>query len=369
MGQVVCYDFLRQQETVSVVAADGDPRQLELLRKRFPDPQLTTRHIDASDSVTIRALMDPADACIGAMHYGLNVDFTKAAIASRTHFCDLGGNNDVVRTQLALDAEARQAGISVIPDCGLAPGMVSVLTAWGIDRWDWVETVELRVGGLPQNPQPPLNYSLSFSVEGLINEYVEPVRVLRNGKIEIIDPLSELETLVFPEPFGTMEAFATSGGISTLPETYGSRLKNLNYKTIRYPGHGAIMAGLFHSGFFSSESVDLPTGPVVPRELAAHMLKQSLPHEQRDVILVRVSFSGSQSGQEYTHDLTIVDYYDEEVGITSMARMTAFPAAIISMMQAKKQIAQTGVFPQERGVPAQPFIDQLIRRKIKIDGL
>jgi len=369
MGQVACYDLLRQKKTTAVVAADNEPRHLQSLQKRFPDPRLTTVEFDAGDTERIIELMRPADACIGAVHYRFNVQLTKAAITARTHFCDLGGNNDIVRAQLALDTEAQRAGISAIPDCGLAPGMASLLVAWGLEKWLWVDTVKIRVGGLPQNPQPPLGYSLFFAVDGLINEYVEPVRVLRDGKIEIIEPLTELETLEFPQPYGTMEAFATSGGSSTLPETFGQRLKDLDYKTIRYPGHMAIVAALYRLGFFSSEEISVSSGRITPHEVSARLLADNLPHEQKDVTLVRICFSGNDSGQQRTHNLTIIDHYDEKLGITSMARMTAFPAAIISLMQAGGQIKKTGVFPQERGVPPQPFIDQLQRRNIHIAGI
>jgi len=229
--------------------------------------------------------------------------------------------------------------------------------------------VKIRVGGLPQNPQPPLNYTLLFSVEGLINEYVEPVRLLRNGRIEIVDSLADIETLTFPEPYGIVEAFATSGGTSTLPETYGNRLKNLDYKTIRYPGHGAIMRALLDLGFFSSEQVQLLSGSITPRELAGRLLTENLSHEQKDVTLVRIIFSGSVNCRPRMHELTIIDRYDEELHITSMARMTSFPTAIIALMQADGRIVKTGVFPQERGVPTQPFVDELTRRGIHIDGI
>ncbi len=365
MGQVACRDFLQHEQTTEVIAADGDAGQLATLQKRFADTRLKVVKFDANDHEQVADLMRPVDACLGAVHYGFNVEFTKTAIATGTHFCDLGGNNDIVREQLKLDRAAQQAGVSIIPDCGLAPGMVAVLAAWGLGKFAWADTVGIRVGGLPQNPRPPLNYSLLFSVEGLINEYVEPVRVLREGKIEIVEPLSEIETLEFPPPYGTVEAFTTSGGTSTLPETYGERLKNLDYKTIRYPGHGRIIAAMRQLGLFSSRKISLPGGNIAPRELTAQLLLDTLPHEQDDVTLVRVSFSGK--GKQ--HDLTIVDEYDRENKITSMARMTAYPAAIVAAMQADGRVARTGVFPQEIAVPPGVFVDELAQRNIRIKGI
>lgn len=369
MGQVACYDFLQQQSTTAVVAADNNPDNLLQLQERFGDPRLTTVEFDAADPEQVRRLMQPADACLAAIHYGFNVHFTEAAIDTRTHFCDLGGNNTIVRRQLELDDRARRAGISVIPDCGLAPGMVSVLAAWGVDRWPWVDSIGIRVGGLPQHPEPPLNYSLIFSVEGLINEYVEPVTILRDGQIETVEPLTEIESLAFPAPFTEVEAFYTSGGTSTLPETYADRLKNLDYKTIRYPGHGAIITAMYRLGLFSSEKIKTQSGAVPPREITARMLLERLPHNQKDVTLVRVAFSGSEGATRRSRELTIVDYYDEQREITSMARMTSYPAAIVSQMQAAGRITRTGVFGQELGVPPVEFIGELRRRNIQITGI
>src|SRR5204863_729274 len=119
------------------------------------------------------------------------------AIETRANFCDLGGNNYIVDDQLALDAEAKAAGINIIPDCGLAPGMVSILAMHGAANFDQVDEIHIRVGGLPQKPESPLNYQLVFSVEGLINEYIEVARVIRNGKITTVESMTELEELSF----------------------------------------------------------------------------------------------------------------------------------------------------------------------------
>jgi lysine 6-dehydrogenase len=148
----------------------------------------------------------------------------------------LGGNNYIVDAQLALDEAAKKANINIVPDCGLAPGMVSVLAMHGANRFDETEEIHIRVGGLPQTPKPPLDYQLVFSVEGLINEYIESARVIRDGKIIEVNSMTELETLAF-DGFSALEAFQTSGGTSTLPDTFCGKVKELDYKTIRYAGH------------------------------------------------------------------------------------------------------------------------------------
>src|SRR5207245_6645009 len=199
------------------------------------------------------------------------------------NFCDLGGNNDVVAAELALDTEARSRGVNIIPDCGLAPGMVAVLVAHGAAQFDKLDEIHIRVGGLPQNPKPPLDYQLVFSVEGLINEYIEPARVVRNGKITNVASMTETEDIEFPPPFGRLEAFQTSGGTSTLPETFLGRVRELDYKTIRYPGHCAKFKTMIDLGLCSSEPLPLNGMRVAPRRLLADLLVRNLPADEADV--------------------------------------------------------------------------------------
>ena len=125
---------------------------------------------------------------VSATYYGSTSDLRQAAITGRAHFCDLGGNNDVVDSELALDAAARTAGVTIVPDCGLAPGMATVLGALALARHPSPEALHIRVGGLPMRPEPPLDYKLVFAAEGLINEYVEPARILREGEIARSSP-------------------------------------------------------------------------------------------------------------------------------------------------------------------------------------
>src|ERR671929_171339 len=207
------------------------------------------------------------DAAISCVTYFHNLSLARAAVEARTNFCDLGGNNTVVDAELALDGEALAAGVNVIPDCGLAPGMVSVLAAHGAARFARLDELHIRVGGLPQNPKPPLDYQIVFSVEGLINEYVERARVIRGGRVVEVDSMTEVERLEFPEPFGRMEAFQTSGGTSTLPETFLGRVAELDYKTIRYPGHCERFKLLIDLGLASSEAVEVGGARVMPRRL------------------------------------------------------------------------------------------------------
>jgi lysine 6-dehydrogenase len=290
---------------------------------------------------------------------------SKAAIETQTNFCDLGGNNYIVDEQLAMDEAAKTANINIIPDCGLAPGMVSILAMHGAKRFDEIEEIHIRVGGLPQNPKTLLEYQLIFSVEGLINEYIEPARVIRDGKVGEIESMTELESLEF-EGFPPLEAFQTSGGTSTLPDTFLGKVKTLDYKTIRYTGHCEKFKTMIDLGLCSSEELTVDFVKVKPRKVLAELLTRHLPADEADYVLVRVEFVGKKSGQTKHLRFDIVDKQDEQSGLSSMMRMTAFPASIIAQMMAKGDVLSRGATPQEIAIDSDKFVAELAKRNINI---
>ena len=197
MGHGAVFDLIHNSPGVeSVTVADFDLKKAEAVAEAVGTSRVDARHIDASVYSDVADLIRGHDSVISCVNYWHNVPLSKAAIETNANFCDLGGNNYVVDEQLALDTEAKAAGINIIPDCGLAPGMVSILAMHGAAKFDQIEEIHIRVGGLPQDPQPPLNYQLVFSVEGLINEYIEVARVIRNGKISTVESMTEIEVVI-----------------------------------------------------------------------------------------------------------------------------------------------------------------------------
>jgi lysine 6-dehydrogenase len=233
-------------------------------------------------------------------------------------------------------------------------------------RLDEVQAVRIRVGGLPQHPKPPLDYQLVFAVEGLINEYVERCVVVRDGVKLSVEPLTEVEEIEFPEPFGTLEAFTTSGGLSTLARTFAGKARDMDYKTIRYPGHAAKMRTLLDLGFFSTDTLTVGETEFHPRQVSARILERLLTGDDWDCVLVRVTVIGTKHGGRRRLEFEVIDYADESNGITAMMRCTAYPASIILQMLASKQIDARGVVVQERCVPAEPFIAALGKRGIQV---
>jgi lysine 6-dehydrogenase len=369
MGLGAAYDLAHNSPDVeAITVADIDLGRAEAVAATVGTDKLTPAQVDVTDARAVARLMRGHDAALSCVTYQHNLQLARAAIEARTNFCDLGGNNQIVDAELALDREARAAGINLIPDCGLAPGMVSVLAAHGAARFTELDAIHIRVGGLPQRPQQPLNYQIVFSVEGLINEYVERARVIRDGQIVEIESMTEVESLAFPPPFEQMEAFQTSGGTSTLPDTFRGRLRTLDYKTIRYPGHCAQFKLLIALGLCDSTEVALDGGVrVAPRRLLGELLTRHLPADEPDVVLIRLEFHGTHDGGPRTLRYDIIDRHDERTGLSAMMRTTAFPASIIAQTMARGATTARGALPQERCIPAAPFVAALAARDIRID--
>ncbi|MGI8470352.1 MAG: saccharopine dehydrogenase family protein [Pyrinomonadaceae bacterium] len=366
MGHGAVYDLVHNSPDVeSVTVADFDLKKAETVAQKVGSDKIRVRQADVSNYAAVIDLMNGHDAAISCVNYWFNASLSRAAIKTRCNFCDLGGNNYVVDEQLALDTEAKLAGISIIPDCGLAPGMVSILAMRGAKRFDKIEEIRIRVGGLPQNPKPPLDYQLVFSVEGLINEYIEKARVIRNGKITEVDSMTELESLSF-DNFPALEAFQTSGGTSTLPDTFFGKIKELDYKTIRYSGHCEKFKTLIDLGLCSSEKITADFIKVSPRKVLGELLQKNLPSDELDYVLVRLEFSGKTDGAEKTLKYDIVDKFDGQTGLSAMMRTTAFPASIIAQMMAKGDVLRRGATPQETAIDAEKFVAELTKRNIII---
>ena len=361
MGLGAVHDLAAQKDVTEVTVADADASRARHVADRVKG-KVRPVHLDVTDHAALIGLMRGQAAVISCVNYWLNEQLATAAIEAGTNFCDLGGNNDVVAKELELDAEARAAGVNVIPDCGLAPGMVAVLVAHAASRFETLDAIHIRVGGLPQNPKPPLDYQLVFAVEGLINEYIEPARILRDGKVVMVESMTEIEALEFPAPFEKMEAFQTSGGTSTLPETFFGRVRDLDYKTIRYPGHCAKFKAMIDLGLCGSDPLNVDDSRVVPRRVFGELLVRNLPHDEPDVVLVRVEVSGG--GKRLRYD--IVDRYDPTTGLSAMMRTTAFPASIVALMMARGQTTSKGALPQERCIPPDRFMSELESREIRV---
>ncbi len=362
MAKALVYDLLKFANPKKIIVLDMDSNRLESIRS----DKIETHTGDLTDRKFIEPFFKEADIACGAASYKLNAFLADCAIASGTHFIDMGGNNTVVEQQFAMSDRAANAGLTVIPDCGLAPGMASILATDGINRFDKVDSVKMRVGGLPQHPQPPLNYSIFFSPEGLLNEYREPTVVLREGKLTQLPSLTEVEELSFPPNFPILEAFHTSGGASTLPYTYEGKIRDLDYKTIRYPGHVEKIKFLFDLGLADETPYAIDNIRITPDRLLREVLSRRLPQNAPDVILCYVEVIGSTEGKSGKATYYIEDYLDTTTGHSGMQRTTAFSAGIVMQMIAEGTITKRGTLRSEDGINTRRYIDLLKQRGIAI---
>ncbi|MEO0071256.1 MAG: saccharopine dehydrogenase C-terminal domain-containing protein [candidate division WOR-3 bacterium] len=357
MAKPIAYDLIRQEDVERVYLIDVNARRLKELRRWLNSPKVKVYQMDATDK-RILPLLGECGVAISCVPYEYNLKLTRLAIAAKTNFCDLGGNNTIVRRQLALSPLAEEAGITVIPDCGLAPGMTNILAADGFNRLDKTEAVHIRVGGLPRNPKPPFFYRLLFSGQGLLNEYAEPCLILRDGRVKRVKPLTEPEEISFPKPFSQLEAFHTSGGSSTLPETFQGKVKSLDYKTIRYPFHRVIFQLLLKAAVGDWQRY--------PRAILGYALEKTLGFETDDVVLLRVDVMGKKGKERKMVRYQLIDYADSKIGLTAMMRTTGFSAAIVALMLAREEIEAKGVLPQERVINTSLFINEIKRRGLKL---
>lgn len=323
--------------------------------------------VDASNSRAVREFLTGVDSFLSAVPYLLNLRVTKAAVAAGANMCDLGGNTAIVFEQLKLHQAAKRTGISVVPDCGLSPGMGNTLAVYGMRQVERPVAVRVRIGGLPQRrPAGPLDYFLSFNIAGLTNEYFGKATILRHGRVTEVDTFTELESLEFPSPVGRCEAFITAGGTSTCPWTYAGKLEEFEEKTVRYPGHFEKFKILLELGLLDEKPVFLGKVKVSPRELfhavAAPRLAASDP---RDVVVVRVIVTGGKGGRQARFVIEGLDFYDKKTGLTAMQRTTGFPAAIVAEMMARGEVAK-GVCRLETAIDANSFVQALAPRGIAL---
>ena len=365
MGRAVLFDFANNETVKTVGVFDIDENLAKEIADKYGYGKATAGCLDASDIEAVSVILREYDAVVSCVPYKYNLALTRAAINAKCHLIDLGGNNDVVNTQLEMNDEAEKAGVVIIPDCGLAPGMVAVLTADGVKRFDSINSLKIRVGGLPQSPRPPLDYQMVFSAEGLINEYWEPCIILEDGKKKTVNPMTGVELLEF-DGIGKLEAFYTSGGTSTLPDTYKGKIDFLDYKTIRYPGHCQLFKPMLEIGLASRQQIEIENQMVQPRDVFKAVLNKSLSFNDLDIVLVRLVFEGKKDDQDKTKVYEIIDRQKNKTGLTAMMRCTSFPAAIIATMAASGDISERGCKPQELVVKPALFIPQLKKRGIDL---
>ncbi len=366
MGFAIALDMVQSDEVSKVVVGDFDEKKAEQLAAKLKSDKVSGQHVDVTNQKTTIKLMTNFDVAISAIPHGKNVLASMAAIEAGVHLVDL----TFLEQQWELDTPAKEAGVTLIPDCGVAPGLANILASHGVSLLDEVDEIHIICGGIPQKPVPPLGYRIVFSTYGLVDMYCEKSRIVRNGKVVEVETLSGLEKIEFPG-LGELEAFYTDG-LSTLLRTMKGRVKNMDEKTARWPGHAEKIMAFRDTGFFDTQPVEVNGVKVVPRKVAVSILDKALRlGEEKDVTVLRVDVTGKKNGNNVEHSFVTVDFFDEERGVTSMARTTGYTAAIVGRMVARGDIQKRGVVPPEVAVAGkfEGFVSELADRGIKIQEI
>ena len=355
VGTAAIWDLQRRGHDVA--AADVEPASVEAAARRF-DVEGTVA--DVTDGDSLRSLFGDADAVVSAVPYRFGVDVASAAVDTGTHYFDFGGNPTVVAAQRNLDEAAKDAGVLVVPDCGLAPGIANVMATHLIRLHREgspdtpIDSVQIRVGALPQTPVGMLGYQFAFNSAGLINEYAEPCEVLASGEYATVDPLTRFEKVDWDE-IGPLEAFSTAGGTSSMCAVHRGKVADLEYKTLRFPGHGRIFAAMREIGLF-----DETAGPdgISRREKLLEALNTNLPRSDSDMVLVRtwLDAGGSRRSLEFVDKSTI----DETANhFSALARTTAFPTTALADLVLHDQVPTRGVATMNEAAPPLALLGEL----------
>jgi len=366
-GSACAYDLLQNPDVKEVRLADLKVDHLPAFLAKYSGKRLLPTRLDVRDASAVRAVMGESDAVMSAIPYYFNLDLATHAVEVGVHFCDLGGNTEIVFKQKELDAKARAKNITIVPDCGLAPGMVNIIAQHGIEQLDTVTAVRIYVGGLPQNPEPPLNYQIVYSLEGVLDYYTTLSWVVRGGKRAQVKALSEREPVKFASPVGELEAFHTAGGLSTMAWRYEGKIPTMEYKTLRYKGHAQLMESIRDLGLLDLDPVEVRGEKVIPRDafIATVGPKLTKPNA-KDLVALRVTVEGTKSGKPKVVGWELIDRFDEKHGISAMMRTTGYSLSITGQMQVRGEVKPAGVHTPDECMPAERYIEELGKRGVMI---
>ncbi len=368
IGTTVVSEVAKFEGIDKVTAVDVRQESIDKCLEIAKNEKVSGKVASLATEADMKKVLADADVAVACLPHSLSLVAVKAAIASKCHLVDLVGSK--FEEKMALHKAAQDAGVAIVPGCGVAPGITNFLAAEGIDRLDEAEEAVMICGGIPRHPVPPLWYQVVFRLESVLGLYTKPAVAVENGEVVNLPPLSGLETLTFPDPVGECEAVNTDAHSTAF--TLKDKVKNLYEKTVRYPGHWEKMNVLGELGFLDDTPLEIDGGTTTPRKVAEKILTPKLVGQSNeDITVVRVEVKGTKDGKAKKYTWEMVDLYDDARQITSMAKTTAMPAALVAKWLATKKIEETGVVPVETlilGERFHPFLDELEELGVEIES-
>jgi saccharopine dehydrogenase-like NADP-dependent oxidoreductase len=358
----------RSDDVTRVQVCDTRSQALQALHEQADDESsLRSFQVDIRDTGVLSQIVQGSDCVISCVPAKHNPELAELCLEVGVHFCDLGGDDSLISKELALHDRAREKGVWVVPNCGLAPGLVNVLCLHGIDQLDHAEAAHLRVGDVPLHPKPPFNFRISWSAERILADYTNPARLIEQGQVVEADALSRREEIEFGAPFGTMEAFCTQGGLSTLTDTLAGRVDALDHKTIRWPGHAHQMRFVIGLGLAENRKIGVRTH-LTYRDLLVRRLRKRLGGDYEDAVLLRVLLRGEMEGRPTSLVYEMIERYDAATQQTAMMRCTAIPTVVAALFLARGAPTATGgADVPENVLPRKQFLQAVADRGLNIE--
>lgn len=364
MGSVIARDLARSSDVDSVVVADVSDEGLRRVRRSTPGRKLTTEHLDVRDREKAVRFLRRFDVVSSALPHGAVNAANQAAVYAGAKMVDIAFED----SQMRMNGLARRKGATLVPGCGLAPGLGGILLTQAVSSLDEADEGHILVGGLPQHPEPPFGYRLVFSIVGLLREYLDDARVVRDGRVVRVKPFSRVEEVAFPAPIGKLEAFCTDG-LGTLLYTMKG-VRDLDEKTLRWPGHAEKMRFLIDAGYLSDKEVEVDGSRVSPLRVSHRVLSDRLARGgPEDVTVMRVEAKGKKGGKARRVSYEMLDFYDPKSRMTSMGRTTGFTCSIVSQMVGRGEVEGGGVLPPEsalKGTKVATLLSELARRGVVV---
>ncbi|WP_146552898.1 saccharopine dehydrogenase family protein [Rummeliibacillus sp. SL167] len=367
MGKEAARDLVKNPKVGKVFLADLNVAQAQQFADTLQTNKIEVLKLDATDDQQLKIVMSKANVVVNALFYKFNEKVARTAIEVGVHSVDLGGHIGGITDEiLKLNPAAKAKGLTLIPDIGVAPGMVNILAGLGASKLDNVKSIKIYVGGIPVEKEPPLEYNVVFSLEGVFDHYTDPSHVVRNGVLREIPSLSEIEPFYF-KGFSGLEAFHTSGGLSTLAQSYPG-VQTLEYKTVRYAGHAKKFQLLVDLGLTRKDTeVNINGQTVKVRDVLREVLQSKIAlGNKQDVVLLRVVVKGERNEEAVTYEYEMITYRNQENNETAMALATANSISVVAQLIGDGTIKERGVLPPEKVVPGEAYIREMKKRGITI---
>ncbi len=365
IGSVLATDLAESMPSTEVVIAGRRLNKAEEAASGIHKENVTAIRLDAHNHPELVDTMRKFDLVIGTLPGHVGYESIKAAIEAKVDMVDV---SYMPENPLTLNREAVKAGVTIVPDCGVAPGLSNLLVGHVISKLDQVEDIYIMVGGLPEKPVPPLDYIITWSTADLIDEYTRKAKIVKSGKVVEVEALTGLEEVEFPD-VGRLEGFYTDG-LRTLLHTIKG-VKNMWEKTLRYPRHVEKIKLLKRLGFFDEHPINVENARLPPRKVTIKLLEKKLRKpEIRDILVMKVKVSGIGEGSKRCYVYHLLDRYDQKRGVTAMARTTAYPASIVAQLMVRKAVEEEGVVPLENLGMKDKFFNKILteleKRQVKI---